>query len=319
MFKTATDGRNKYVDAGLTIERCYELADGWRDEAATPDIRDWFGFTVWDESPVEIGTKARWGDLLMSRIEADEVVYVQPRVGWAGVSLAYLAKKHRKKLTLFMPAAKQASKHQLVAIERGATPVFRRIAAMPNLNRLAKAYADERGAAFVPFGLDHELVVAGGVVSTIQQWGDRPAPSYVSTVVSTGVLTRTLQIVWPQAQFVGVAVARNMHDGECGRAAMESYHLPFTRDAVKADELWPTIHSARNYDMKGLEYAVDGLLELPCDSSTLLWNVAGEVTPEHLQPSDVLSDVPWERKPRVMIHEHGRDDEVLRLSGGGHQ
>lgn len=293
MFNTATDGRNKYVDQGLTIERCYELADGWMDEAPVPSIRPWRGRTLWDESPAAIGTKARWGDLLFSKLQTDEVVYVQPRVGWAGMSLAYLAKKHGKKLTLFMPAAKEVSQHQLVCIERGAKPVFRRVAAMPVLNKYARDYANEVGATFVPFGLDHELVVAGGVVSTLQHWGERPAPLWVATVVSTGVLTRTLQIAFPKAKFLGVAVARNLHNGEAGPARVVSYHRPFQRDADMANQLWPEVHSARNYDMKGLEYIVTGRLMMPVHESSLVWNVAGEVQPESLKPADIHSQRDW--------------------------
>lgn len=292
-FLVDTDRRNKYIDAGLTIERCLELADGWRDEAPAPSIREWKGRTLWDESPVAIGTKARWGDLLFSKLETDHVVYVQPRVGWAGMSLAYLAKKYDKKLTLFMPAAKEVSAHQLVCIERGATPIFRRIAAMPVLNKYARDYAAEVGATFVPFGLDHPLVVAGGVCSTIQQWGERPAPRDVVTVISTGVLTRTLQIAFPQARFHGVAVARNLHDGEVGDAAVVSYHRPFQRDADYASYLWQEVQSARNYDMKGIEYVWNETLAAPRSTETLVWNVAGEVKPERLTPSDVDSRREW--------------------------
>ena len=292
-FNTQTDGRNKYVDQGLTIERCYELANGWRDEAPAPDIRTWRGRTLWDESPAQIGTKARWGDLLFSKLTTDEVVYVQPRVGWAGMSLAYLAKKYGKSLTLFMPASKQASAHQLVCIERGAKPVFRRIAAMPVLNKYARDYAAEVGATFVPFGLDHELVVAGGVCSTLQQWGERPAPLDVVSVISTGVLTRTLQIAFPQARFHGVAVARNLHDGEVGRAEAVSYHRPFQRDADYAARLWPEVQSAKNYDMKGIEYVWNETVAVPRSESTLIWNVAGEVQPEALTPELVNSARAW--------------------------
>lgn len=293
MFNTETDQRNKYVDQGLTIERCYELAGDWRDEAPAPHIRDWQGHTLWDESPIGIGTKARWGDLLFSRVKTDEVVYVQPRVGWAGMSLAYLAKKHGKRLTLFMPASKEASAHQLVCIERGARPVFRRIAAMPVLNKYARDYATEVGATFVPFGLDHELVVAGGVVSTLQHWGERAAPHDVVSVISTGVLTRTLQIAFPHARFHGVAVARNLHDGEAGSAKVVSYHQPFQRNADYADYLWSQVQSARNYDMKGIEYVWNSTVCVPRSPDTLIWNVAGEVQPEALTPAQVNSARAW--------------------------
>lgn len=292
MFKTTTDGRNKFVDQGLTIEKCYELADGWTDTAPQPNIRSWRGRILWDESPAGIGTKARWADLLFSKLEHDEVVYVQPRVGWAGMSLSYLAKKYDKKLTLFMPSSKKVSDHQLVCIERGAEPKFRRIAAMPVLNGMAKRYAEENGALFIPLGLDHPMVAVGGVVATLQHLGDY-RPEHVVTVVSTGTLTRTLQIALPNAQFHGVAVARNIHDGEVGPAIMHSYHRPFTRDADHANALWSEVHSAKNYDMKGIEYVAEMKIDAPPDRRTLVWNVAGEARPMHLTADDVNGQREW--------------------------
>lgn len=278
MFEITTDTTNKYL-LNKTRDYYLDLVKDWTDEAPAPDIRDLNGFTLWDDSKTGIGTKGRWGDALIRSMKTDEIVYVQPRVGWAGISLSALAKKYDKKLTLFMPSSKQVSDHQLICIERGAKPMFRRIAAMPVLNKYAKDYADEVGATFVPFGLDHELVVAAGIKSTLQQWGDRPAPKDVVSVISTGVLSRSLQIAFPEARFHGVAVARNLHKGEIGRAQAVSYHKAFLQNAVKAAEYGKIIDSAPNYDMKGIEYALDNVLNVPRSESTLLWNVAGDIKP----------------------------------------
>lgn len=292
MFQITEDTSNKYL-SDKTRDYYLQLADGWSDTSAKPDIREFNGFTLWDDSATGVGTKGRWGDLMFSKIQTDEVVYVQPRVGWAGISLSALAKKYDKKLTLFMPSSKKASDHQLICIERGAKPVFRRIAAMPVLNKYAKDYADEVGATFVPFGLDHELVVAAGVKSTLQQWGDRPEPADVVSVISTGVLTRTLQIAWPNARFHGVAVARNLQKGEIGRAQATSYHKAFLQDADKAKAYSQLIDSAPNYDMKGIEYALDDKIAAPRSSSTLLWNVAGDIRPTKLTSDDIDSFREW--------------------------
>jgi hypothetical protein len=294
-FKTETDGRNKYLDQGLDLEACYRLAGDWRDELPEPRlIRLQSGLTIWDDSAHGFGTKARWGQLLVQSRPEKELVYVQPRVGWAGISLAFLAARYGKKLTLFMPAAKQASPHQLVCIERGATPMFRRIAAMPVLNQIAKRYADERGAFFIPFGLDHPLVVAAGVVSTQRLAGPRGlAPNEVWSVISTGVLTRTLQIAWPDAIFHGVAVARNLHDGEVGRAQAISYDRPFQAPArleAAENQRQFGFDSAQNYDLKGWETVLEQEAVAP---KTLFWNVAGNVEPVLIKPGDVDSQREW--------------------------
>ena len=292
MFSITEDTTNKYLKE-KTRDYYLELADGWNDTAPKPAIKEFHGYTLWDDSETGVGTKGRWGDLLFSKIETDEVVYVQPRVGWAGISLAALAKKYDKKLTLFMPASKHVSAHQMVCIERGAKPVFRRIAAMPVLNKYAKDYAEQNGGTFVPFGLDHELVVAAGVKSTLQQWGDRPEPKDFVSVVSTGVLSRTLQIAFPNANFHGVAVARNMHKGEIGRANVVSYHKAFLQHADKAEEYGKLINSAPNYDMKGIEYLLDEKMGIPKSENTLVWNVAGDIRPQQMTSDQVDSYRAW--------------------------
>lgn len=292
MFQITEDRTNKYL-AEKNREYYLDLAKDWTDESPAPDIRPFEGFTLWDDSTTGVGTKGRWGDLLFSQIQTDEVVYVQPRVGWAGISLSALAKKYDKKLTLFMPSSKRVSEHQLVCIERGAKPVFRRIAAMPVLNKYAKDYADEVGATFVPFGLDHELVVAAGVKSTLQQWGDKPEPKDVVSVISTGVLTRSLQIAFPNANFHGIAVARNLHKGEVGRANAVSYHKAFLQDADKAKQYGKLIDSAPNYDMKGIEYTLEQRIDIPRSPDTLVWNVAGDIRPQKLTHEDVDSFREW--------------------------
>lgn len=295
MFNVQTDQRNKALDGGKTREYYLELAGDWVDElpSAFVDGTTMAGRSLWDDSQSGMGTKGRWGDLLVQRIEADELVYVAPRVGWAGISLARLAKKHGKRLTLFMPACKAVAPHQLVAIEEGASPIFRRIAAMPVLNKYAREYAEAKpGAAFVPFGLEHELVTAAAVKSVEQHFGEW-YPSDVVSVVSTGVLTRSLQVAWPRTRFWGVAVARNLHDGEVGLAQVVSYHRAFQQPAEHARRLSEFVDSAWNYDMKGFEYVMTGQVPVPQTPSALIWNVAGEAHPQHLTPADVDSQREW--------------------------
>ncbi len=132
MFKITTDSSSKYSHRHR--EQWLDVAGDWTDETQAPNIGTFYNATIWDDSVTGVGTKGRWAELLVKTMESDHLVYVQPRVGWAGVSLAALAKKYNKKLTLFMPSSKVVSDHQLVCIERGANPIFRRIAAMPVLN-----------------------------------------------------------------------------------------------------------------------------------------------------------------------------------------
>ena len=96
-----------------------------------------------------------------------------------------------------------------------------------------------------------------------------PEPEEVWTVVSTAVLTRALQIAWPNATFHGVAVARNMKAGELGRADVISAPEPFTK-AIKPEEE-PPFPSVNTYDGKAWRY-----IPKNTGRDILFWNVGTE-------------------------------------------
>ena len=212
---------NKHIEDGFNIDvgmmqpdeaKNYylDLAGDWEDPNPPPRIVEHEGIRVVRDDDL-VGSKVRGGDCLISSIKEDTIVYVQPRTGLAGVSILDVAKRHNKAVRLFMPSSKKISHHQACCIEQGAEASFHRIAAMPNLNKIAKEWADQNpNAFFVPLGLKHKLVTAGmvKVASKIKE------PELVYVATSTGVLTRSLQIAWPNARFVSVAVSRNMKAGE---------------------------------------------------------------------------------------------------------
>lgn len=238
------------------------LCEGWVPYNPNPVVVEHEGVLVVRDD-LTVGTKTRAGDLLMSKVKANTLVYCQPRVGLAGVSLCDVAQRYPdKKIVLFMPSSKKISVHQACCIERGAKVIFERIAAMPNLNLYAKQWAAENGAYFIPLGLKHELATAAIVhaASTI------PEPDEVYVAISTGVLSRALQIAWPNAKFTCVAVARNLKAGELGRADVISEPLDFPQ-SEKPENLppFPTVDS---YDAKVWKW-------IPKNSGrrVLMWNV----------------------------------------------
>jgi len=240
------------------------LAKDWEDPNPDPIVETHDGVRVVRDDLL-VGSKVRGGDCLISNINQKTLVYVQPRTGLAGVSLLSVAKRHNKKVKLFMPSSKQISHHQACCIEQGADYEFHRIAAMPNLNAIAKKWADENDDTyFIPLGLKHELFTAGfvKVASKI------PEPEEVWTVISTGVLHRALQIAWPNAKFHCVAVSRNMKRGEIGHENIISAPEPFTK-AIK--ENLPPFPSVNTYDGKAWRY-------IPKNSGKdiLFWNVGTE-------------------------------------------
>ena len=250
-ISTRAEAREYYLD----------LAKDWEDPNPPPVIKMHDGVRVVRDDLL-VGSKIRGGDLLVSQVKQKTLVYVQPRTGLAGVSLLEVAKRHDKKVKLFMPSSKQISHHQACCIERGADYEFHRIAAMPNLNAIAKKWADEQeDAFFIPLGLKHELVTAGFVKVASQI----PEPEEVWTVISTGVLHRALQIAWPNAKFHCVAVSRNMKSGEIGHDSIISHPLPFTT-AIKED--LPPFPSVNTYDSKCWKY-----IPKNTGRDILFWNV----------------------------------------------
>ena len=155
------DGVNKDIrpfpwsDPQECQEYYLDLAKDWEDPYGPPVITKHEGIRVVRDDYL-VGSKVRGGDCLISSLpeHVDTLVYVQPRTGLAGVSILDVAKRHDKKVKLFMPSSKQISMHQACCIERGAEVSFHRIAAMPNLNKIAKEWADERpNTFFIPLGL----------------------------------------------------------------------------------------------------------------------------------------------------------------------
>jgi len=265
------DRINKDVGPLYTVDDArsyyFDLAKDWTDPYGEPVVTIHDGVRVVRDDYL-VGSKVRGGDCLISSLpdHIDTIVYVQPRTGLAGVSILDVAKRYNKKVMLFMPSSKKISHHQACCIERGCDYSFHRIAAMPNLNLIAKKWADERtNAFFVPLGLKHERVTAGIVKSASAV----PEPEEVYVATSTGVLTRALQIAWPNAKFTSVCVSRNMKAGELGSASPISEPLAFT--ASEKTENLPPFPNIDTYDGKVWKY-------IPKNSGRdiLFWNVGKE-------------------------------------------
>ena len=259
----------------MSIEEAKEyylsLTQGWVPFNPPPKLIEHEGVQVIRDDLI-VGTKSRGGDLLCHKMQGDKIVYCQPRTGLAGVSILDAAAHHGKKTVLFMPSSKEISHHQACCIERGAEVIFERIAAMPNLRLYAQRWADRNGGTFIPLGLKHELTTAAIVhaASTL------PEPDEVYVAISTGVLSRALQIAWPNARFTCVAVARNLQAGEAGHAEVISEPLPFTTPEKKQN--LPPFPSIATYDSKLWKY-------IPKDGKKVryMWNVGAE--PELKDPT----------------------------------
>jgi len=283
MFINKTKGdSNLDLANGRSLEYYLDLTKDYKHDF-TFTIKDIEGFKVVDDGEFLYGTKAKMADFFISQIKESALVYVCPRTGYAPFSLCYLAKKYNKKLYLVMPASKEASEHQRTAIEYGGIPIFLRIPAMPTANIWAKQFAEKIGAKFLPFGLKHEMVVAGGIRIFHDNFKDMDIKTMWS-VMSTGVLSRSLQIALPNTEFHAVAVARNIQDGELGRAKFYTHSKPFLKEA----KIIPPFDCIRTYDAKGWE-----LLKENGKPGDWFWNVAANMPKPSLKVEDVDSDRVW--------------------------
>ena len=257
---------NDLIMNNYTFSQKYylNLINKWVDPYPKPVVKKQDGIRVVREDLIT-GTKVRGASALVDVINEDTLVYVQPRVGLAGVSLLDVAEKYNKKVVLFMPSSKKISDHQACCIERGAKPKFKRIAAMPNLNLAAKQWAEENNAYFIPLGLKHELVTAG-IIKTAMQI---KAPDKCYIAISTGVLSRALQIAWPNTEFVSVAVSRNLKHGELGRSSVISDSLLFQKSEDLSN--LPPFPTVPTYDGKVWKY-----IPKNSDEDILFWNVGAE-------------------------------------------
>lgn len=257
MFKNDQVGlENKDSCMVKNLDYYLDLTKGFKSSFGDFTVIKSNGFNVIDESQAcEVGYKARAGEFFINYLKnqgVKELVYVQPRKGYAGISLSWLCKKYGLELTLVMPSSKLISDHQALCIQLGCRYKFARIAAMPNANKLALDYAKkDPSRVYIPLGLNHEYVIAGGVRAFHDYFKNKEHPGTMWSVISTGVLTRTMQIALPNTRFKAVAVARNIKQGELGRADFMSYHKPF--NAVS--DLVPSEFDCEDsYDSKGWDY-----------------------------------------------------------------
>lgn len=250
-----------------------ETARTWNDPLGDPIVRDQCledgrCMRIIREDLHDTGLKARWADLMVKSMAGNTIVYVQPKVGYAGISLARVAKTYGKKVILFCPAAKDASGHQKIAASLGAELRFVRIAAMPMLNGYAKTYAEKHNLEFVPLGLRHPLVTAAGVNYALRLAALYGQPKEMWFATSTGVLARAFMIAYGEAcRYRMVAVARNMKAGEKGLAKIYSHPREFAQPSA----VMPPYPSIRTYDAKVWEY-----VEKYAADQAFVMNVAAE-------------------------------------------
>lgn len=274
---THTNSSELYELTQYSRQAYLDMTNDWKDPLGDLVIEDHYNeinqcnVKVVRDDLHDMGTKGRAGDLLVRNMANDTIVYVAPRVGFAAMSLAALGKKYGKRVILFCPSSKKMSDHQAIAMAHGAELRFVRIAAMPNLNKIAAQFAEDNGYMFAPFGLRHPLVTAV-LAKCGNQLVERLSGSHALwSVISTGVLSRGLQIgINNRWDINAIAVARNIKKGEKGDAVLQSHEFPFVKSEHK--DLLPPFPTVNSYDAKAWKFIKPG----PNGETPVFWNVAKE-------------------------------------------
>lgn len=282
------DTTNKDINLEYPNKQSYlNLTKNFKSKLPKIVLKIHDGILVAREDLLKGGTKTRAAEFMFSQIKEKTVVYVAPRVGLAPTAICELAELYKKKVILFMPASKEISDHQAHVYNKAQKVFFKRIAAMPNLNIIARNFAKLNGYKFLPFGLNHPHVIAGFVRIAETIRNRNISISEIWTAVSTGVLTRGLQIGFDDVEMKGVCVARNMKVGEIGRTKIISEPLSFTTKE-KIENL-PPFDTVKTYDGKVWKY-----IPKDTDKIRLFWNVAGEIyCPENFDKTKINSYREW--------------------------
>lgn len=275
------DGQNMDVKPPLnTYEDFLRLVQDIPDELPNPvvekvQLKNGKSVYVVREDLLEVGSKARLAYALISACpEFDTFCYAQPKNGYAGISLSWAAKKLGKKCVLYVPEAKgPLSAHQERCALNGAEIYKKKIYGMSGLRKAARDHATTVKGRYIDMGMRGEPIATAALVRACRQVAAQIGePKEVWSVLSTGQLTRSLQIAFPEATPFGVAVARNMHKGETGRLIPENvFSHPFTFHKNEAQEHLPPFPSAANYDAKAWRF-----IEEHASDGALFWNVAGQ-------------------------------------------
>ncbi len=209
-----------------------------------PVVEEHNGFFIVRDDLIEGGSKRRVAPLLLGT--AAEYVYASPATGYAQLAVALSCRDAGKRATIFVAQSKELAPLTQQAKDAGAKIEMVKMGFLRNVQDAAARYVRlTEGAKLLPFGFDHKLIRDGfaAVARSIPM-----IPTEVWTVAGSGVLTRSLQLAWPDADFHVVKVGKE--DIDTGRAKIYRCERSFSQPA----KVKPPFPSAPTYDGKCWEF-----------------------------------------------------------------
>ena len=190
------------------------------------------------------GTKARFIPALFEH--SDELVYASPPEGGAQTALAYCARAAGKRATIFVAKRQRPHPRSLMAKSLGAKVLQVSPGYMTVVQARAKAYAADRGARLLPFGLDVEIAgpyIAAAALAT------GLCPDEIWCAAGSGVLARALHAAWPDVPLHAVQIGKAVDAAAIGAAAVHIHPLDFSQPCRTS----PPFPSDPHYDAKAWE------------------------------------------------------------------
>ena len=196
-----------------------------------PIIKEHDGINVVRDDLLDSGTKRRIYNMSIS-LQIQKVC-LPFRTRLCQLSLAYI-KDLGRKCTVTVPKGEKT--WLTIESERlGANVIQVPMGYLSNIQHKAKVYCEENGAHLIPFGGDHPIIIeamcrAALSLESIKRFVH---PKEVWTVMSSGVLSRGLQMAWPKAKVYGVQIGHNTTEDEMGRAETFRSKYKFHQECKK--------------------------------------------------------------------------------------
>jgi len=243
---------HKFVDS----IRC--LKCGWVP-LPDPILVEHEGIVVVRDDLLPGGTKRRALHVLLDD-QHNDYVYASPVYGFAQIALAHTAQDYNRNATIF--CAKRNYRHERT---RMAEALGAQIIEVPHgylnvVKARAQEYCQRTGAKLLPFGLDDEEFILA--LADVARRLPIAPPTEVWSVCGSGVLSRALQLAWPDANFFGVRVGI---EPDAGRARV--FRAP--EEFEQLANLRPPFPSTDNYDAKAWSF-----VKRYASPGALFWNVA---------------------------------------------
>ena len=258
------------IDANYYLD----LIGDWEDPNPAPQIIEHDGIHVVRDDLLEVGTKARAADYLVRNAKQTELVYgSSPATGYAQMSLPFVASKYGKKAVIFMAerALDKLHPYQKKAIDLGADMRWVKMGMLAVTEKRARDYVAENpeDRLLVPIGIRHDTAI-GCLIKVARALPIEPGEIW--SVGSSGTLTRSLQLAFPNAAVHVVSVGHTMQPTDIGRAVFHKSPYKFDKPVGLLD--MPPFPSAPTYDAKGWQPMIDWYKTHKRKGDVLFWNVA---------------------------------------------